>query len=84
MPDDHAELPELDIEVDQSYQLTLSIADPIPPPSETNTNSWKLPSASVKCSDKSDDKIASLAMKKRKNESSTGDNSIIITGYQPE
>ncbi|GBC06410.1 hypothetical protein RclHR1_06800014 [Rhizophagus clarus] len=41
-------------------------------------------SASAKRSDKSDDKIASLTTKKRKNKSSTGDNNLIITGYQPE
>ncbi|GBB98302.1 hypothetical protein RclHR1_31960001 [Rhizophagus clarus] len=42
------------------------------------------PSALNKRSDKSDDKTATLTTKKRKNESSTGDNNFIITGYQPE
>ncbi|GBB98976.1 hypothetical protein RclHR1_33810001 [Rhizophagus clarus] len=41
-------------------------------------------SANAKRSDKSDDKIATLTTKKCKNESSTGDNNVIITGYQPE
>ncbi|GBB93092.1 hypothetical protein RclHR1_21050001 [Rhizophagus clarus] len=137
MPNDHADLPDLNMEVDQSHQSMSLTADPLPPPSDTNTTSWKpvltknqknelkkqekraeknkflqeaasltsstaspgstldghkpilsqlLPqlSASAKRSDKSDDKIASLTTKKRKNESSTGDNGIIITGYQPE
>ncbi|GBB99374.1 hypothetical protein RclHR1_00350030 [Rhizophagus clarus] len=136
-PEDHADLPDLDMEMDPSHQSTSSTADPPPSSSETSTNSWKLvltknqkkklkkqekraekakflqeaaslnsstaspdstldsqkpilsqllpqPSASAKRSNKSDDKIASLTTKKRKNESSTGDNNLIITGYQPE
>ncbi|GBB83910.1 hypothetical protein RclHR1_10570008 [Rhizophagus clarus] len=42
------------------------------------------PSAYDKRCDKSDDKTASLTIKKRKSESSTGDNNLIITGYQLE
>ncbi|GBB90977.1 hypothetical protein RclHR1_18050002 [Rhizophagus clarus] len=42
------------------------------------------PAVNAKCSDKSDDRSATLTTKKRKNESSTGDNNLIITGYQPK
>ncbi|GBB89561.1 hypothetical protein RclHR1_16290007 [Rhizophagus clarus] len=137
MPDDHADLPDLKMEVDQSHQSMSSTADSFSPPPDTNTTSWKPVltknqkkklkkqekraeknkflqeaalltsstaspgstldghkpifsqpptqlSASDKCSDKSDDKIATLTTKKRKNESSIEDNGIIITGYQPE
>ncbi|GES94335.1 hypothetical protein RCL_jg14139.t1 [Rhizophagus clarus] len=136
-PEDHADLLDLDMEVDPSHQSTSSTTVPPPSSSDTNTNSWKpvltknqkkklkkqekraekakflqeaaslnsssaspdstldsqkpilsqptpQPSASAKRSDKSDDKIASLTTKKRKNENSTGDNNLIITGYQPE
>ncbi|GBB84800.1 hypothetical protein RclHR1_11370005 [Rhizophagus clarus] len=136
-PKDHADLPDLDMDVDLLHQSTSSKANPPHTSSETSNNSWKQvltknqkkklkkqekrvkkakflqeaaslnsstaspdstldsqklilsqlqtqPSASAKRSEKSDDKIASLITKKRKNESSTGDNNLIITGYQPE
>ncbi|GBB91662.1 hypothetical protein RclHR1_01900027 [Rhizophagus clarus] len=137
MPKDHADLPDLDMEMDRPHQSTSLTADPPPLSSETSNTSWKLvltknqkkklkkqekraekakflqevislnsstaspdstldshkptlsqppphTSANAKRSDKSDDKIATLTTKKRKNESSTGDNNVIITGYQPE
>ncbi|GBC02910.1 hypothetical protein RclHR1_04890025 [Rhizophagus clarus] len=136
-PEDHADLPDLDMEMDRPHQSTSSTADPPPPSSETSNTSWKLvltknqkkklkkqekhvekakflqevtslnsstalpdstldsykptfsqstpqTSANAKRSDKSDDKIVTLTTKKRKNKSSTGDNNVIITGYQPE
>ncbi|GBB86488.1 hypothetical protein RclHR1_12910008 [Rhizophagus clarus] len=136
-PEDHADLLDLDMEMDRLHQSTSLTADPPPPFSETSNTSWKLvltknqkkklkkqekraekakflqevtslnsltaspdstldshkpilsqppphTFADAKRSDKSDDKIITLIMKKRKNESSTGDNNIIITGYQPE
>ncbi|GBB98203.1 hypothetical protein RclHR1_31670001 [Rhizophagus clarus] len=42
IPDDHADLLDLDMEMDQIHQLTFSTADPPPSSSETSTNSWKL------------------------------------------
>ncbi|GBB95439.1 hypothetical protein RclHR1_25350002 [Rhizophagus clarus] len=136
-PKDHADLPDLDMDMDPSHQSMFSTADPPPTFSETSNTSWKLvltknqkkklkkqekraekakflqentsldsstaspdstldgheptlsqlpphTSANDKRSDKSDDKIATLTKKKRKSESSTGDNNVIITGYQPE
>ncbi|GES99971.1 hypothetical protein RCL_jg2913.t1 [Rhizophagus clarus] len=136
-PKDHADLPDLDMEMDHPHQSTSLTADPSPPFSETSNTSWKPvltknqkkklkkqekhaekakflqevtslnfstaspdstldshkptlsqppphTSANAKRSDKSDDKITTLTMKKRKNESNTGDNNVIITSYQPE
>ncbi|GET01799.1 hypothetical protein RCL_jg7650.t1 [Rhizophagus clarus] len=113
IPNAHADLPDLGMDVDYSHQSTLSTADTLPPPSDTTSTFWKpetatsfsstaSPSSTLdrhqpilsqpqqklsafpKHSDQSDDKIASLNIKKRKNESSTGDNNLIITGYQPK
>ncbi|GBC06879.1 hypothetical protein RclHR1_07110004 [Rhizophagus clarus] len=39
MPNDHADLPDLEMDMDQSHQSTSSIADPSPSSSNTNTNS---------------------------------------------
>ncbi|GES88462.1 hypothetical protein RCL_jg5363.t1 [Rhizophagus clarus] len=44
-PEDHADLPDLDMEMDPSHQSTSSTADPPPSSSETSTNSWKLSKA---------------------------------------
>ncbi|GBB92875.1 hypothetical protein RclHR1_02070018 [Rhizophagus clarus] len=41
-PEDHADLPDLDMEMDPSHQSTSLTADPPPTSSETSTNSWKL------------------------------------------
>ncbi|GBB92756.1 hypothetical protein RclHR1_02050029 [Rhizophagus clarus] len=41
MPDDHADLPDLDMKVDQSHQSTSSTADSLLPLPNTNTTSWK-------------------------------------------
>ncbi|GES76768.1 hypothetical protein RCL_jg17396.t1 [Rhizophagus clarus] len=100
-PKDHADLPDLDMDVDLLHQSTSSKANPPHTSSETSNNSWKQeaaslnsstaspdstldsqklilsqlqtqPSASAKRSEKSDDKIASLITKKRKNESTSG------------
>ncbi|GES89598.1 hypothetical protein GLOIN_2v1871772 [Rhizophagus clarus] len=137
MPEDHADIPDLDMDLDRAHQSTSSKADPPPTSSETSNTSWKpvltknqkkklkkqekqaekskflqetaslnsstaspdstldsqkptlstpptQSSTSTKRSDKSDDNSASLTTKKRKNESSKGDNNLIITGYQPE
>ncbi|GBB90969.1 hypothetical protein RclHR1_18030003 [Rhizophagus clarus] len=136
-PEDHADIPDLAMDMDLAHQSTSSKADPPLTSSETSNTSWKpvltknqkkklkkqekraektkflqeaaslnsstaspdstldsqkptlsshptQSSASIKRSDKSDDKSASLTTKKRKNESSTGDNNLIITGNQPE
>ncbi|GET01675.1 hypothetical protein RCL_jg11215.t1 [Rhizophagus clarus] len=41
MPNDHADLPDLNMEMDHSHQSTSSTADPPPSSSDINTNSWK-------------------------------------------
>ncbi|GES77107.1 hypothetical protein RCL_jg25992.t1 [Rhizophagus clarus] len=40
-PEDHADLPDLDMEMDRPHQSTSSTADPPPPSSETSNTSWK-------------------------------------------
>ncbi|GBB92024.1 hypothetical protein RclHR1_19520003 [Rhizophagus clarus] len=41
MPDDHADLPDLDMKMNQMHQSMTSMTDPPPSSSDTKTNSWK-------------------------------------------
>ncbi|GES96721.1 hypothetical protein RCL_jg14733.t1 [Rhizophagus clarus] len=85
MPNKHADLPDLKMdEAASSSSLTASPGSTLNGQQPIFSQSQQKQSASLKRSDQSDDKITSLTIKKRKNESSTEDNNLIITSYQPE
>ncbi|GBB93685.1 hypothetical protein RclHR1_22100001 [Rhizophagus clarus] len=103
-PEDHADLPDLDMEMDRLHQSTFLIADPPPPSSETSNTSWKpVLTKNQKKKLKKQEKRAEKAkflqevtslnsstaspdstLDSHKPTLSTGDNNVIITGYQPE
>ncbi|GES91623.1 hypothetical protein GLOIN_2v1871772 [Rhizophagus clarus] len=55
MPDDHADLPDLDMKMNQMHQSMTSMTDPPPSSSDTKTNSWKPEAASLDSSTASPD-----------------------------
>ncbi|GES93883.1 hypothetical protein RCL_jg27347.t1 [Rhizophagus clarus] len=54
-PKDHADLPDLDMDMDPSHQSMFSTADPPPTFSETSNTSWKLENTSLDSSTASPD-----------------------------
>ncbi|GBB98744.1 hypothetical protein RclHR1_03300024 [Rhizophagus clarus] len=94
-PEDHADLPDLDMEMDRPHQSTSSTADPPPPSSETKkrvekakflqeVTSLNSSTASPDSTLDSQKPILSQPPPQPSVNVNTGDNNLIITGYQPE